>query len=65
MFFTLTPLFSKNGYDIFKCTDCCFGQVNVTAEDIANFYDREYLSDRRHTSARRRTPQLAGPEILA
>jgi 2-polyprenyl-3-methyl-5-hydroxy-6-metoxy-1,4-benzoquinol methylase len=40
----LKPYLKKNGYDIFKCTRCGFGQVNVTADDIAEFYDEQYFA---------------------
>ncbi len=43
-FAPMTLYVKKNGYDIYKCTACGFGQVNVTADDITNFYDSEYFA---------------------
>jgi SAM-dependent methyltransferase len=38
----LRPHLKKNGYDVFKCSECGFGQVNITAEGIAEYYDQAY-----------------------
>ncbi|MGA2886635.1 MAG: class I SAM-dependent methyltransferase [Terracidiphilus sp.] len=38
----LQPHLKKNGYDVLKCTHCGFGQVNITADEIAKFYDQAY-----------------------
>ena len=34
---------TKHGYEIFRCTACGFGQINVTAHDIEDFYDQSYF----------------------
>lgn len=39
----LRPHLKKNGYDVLKCLDCGFGQVNVSADEIADFYDKAYF----------------------
>jgi SAM-dependent methyltransferase len=35
---------NKNGYDILKCSRCGFGQVDLAAEDIADFYNEAYFA---------------------
>lgn len=39
----LRPYVRKHGYLVLKCTRCGFGQVDVTAEEIAAFYDKAYF----------------------
>jgi len=34
----------KNDHDVMKCVVCGFGQVNVTAAEISDFYDKAYFS---------------------
>ena len=41
------PHLSKNGYDVLKCVKCGFGQVNVSADEIAEFYDKAYFDGER------------------
>ncbi len=33
----------KDGYDIYRCTRCGFGQTDVTLEAIAAYYDKAYF----------------------
>ena len=34
---------NKNGYEILKCIQCGFGQVDVSADQISEYYDRAYF----------------------
>jgi cyclopropane fatty-acyl-phospholipid synthase-like methyltransferase len=33
----------KNGFEVMQCTQCGFGQVDVTPEVLASFYDKSYF----------------------
>jgi len=37
------PYLSKNGFDVFLCPACGFGQADVTPEQIVDFYDQSYF----------------------
>lgn len=39
----LKPYAQKNGFEVLKCTVCGFGQVDVTPEMLASFYDKSYF----------------------
>ncbi len=43
----LLPLLRKNGYEVLKCGNCGFGQVDVTANEITGFYDHAYFAGER------------------
>jgi SAM-dependent methyltransferase len=38
------PYGRRNGFNVDKCARCGFGQTDVTADDIAGFYDAAYFS---------------------
>lgn len=40
---TTRPYLEKNGYLILRCGSCGFGQVDVTADEISEFYDQAYF----------------------
>jgi SAM-dependent methyltransferase len=39
----LKPYAQKNGFEVLQCTVCGFGQVDVTPEVLAGFYDKSYF----------------------
>jgi len=39
----LKDLYLIHGYQISQCRDCGFGQVDITAEELAAFYDQSYF----------------------
>jgi 2-polyprenyl-3-methyl-5-hydroxy-6-metoxy-1,4-benzoquinol methylase len=39
----VVPYVKKNGYDVFQCKHCGFGQTDVTQDEISNFYDKAYF----------------------
>jgi SAM-dependent methyltransferase len=41
------PHLKKNGYEVLKCVNCGFGQVDVNADGIAEFYDQAYFDGER------------------
>jgi 2-polyprenyl-3-methyl-5-hydroxy-6-metoxy-1,4-benzoquinol methylase len=43
------PHLKRNGYEVLKCANCGFGQVNVNADEIAKFYDKAYFEGERAT----------------
>ena len=41
------PHLKKNGYEVLKCVNCGFGQVEVSAHEITEFYDKAYFEGKR------------------
>lgn len=53
------PYLEKNGYMILKCVRCGFGQVDVTPEEIADFYDKAYFAGEKANFSQEENTEIA------